>query len=213
MPINSRIHHSPASVFILSTKSTGVIAAVSVGIAAAARPYGAKMSGPALLLGVGALQCGWIGANLAISFMEAPVKFKAPTPSRRNLVDVGRHVFSAMNKVEVVLAALDVVGWYLILQRGLVPSSGGALAATSTTLRDLLGWKTWLRLTPGLVVYVFQSFTFLPTMRSVGARYVEGKPTENAKVHGIYVGLEAIKLGTLLASTISIGRALLASMK
>jgi hypothetical protein len=61
---HSRLNHSPASLFVLSTQSTGVIAAVSVGLAAAARPYGAKMSGGGLLLSLGALQCCWLGANL-----------------------------------------------------------------------------------------------------------------------------------------------------
>lgn len=66
MPINqnSRIHHSAGSVFVLSTKSTGIIAAISVGIAAAARPYGAQMSGPSLLLSLGALRCCWLGGNM-----------------------------------------------------------------------------------------------------------------------------------------------------
>ncbi|KAF9317281.1 hypothetical protein BG003_000962 [Podila horticola] len=208
MPINqnSRIHHSAGSVFVLSTRSTGIIAAISVGIAAAARPYGAQMTGPGLLLSLGALRCCWLGGNLAISFLEAPVKFVSPTPSRRNLVDVGRHVFSAINKVEVVLAALDIVGWSLVLQRGLVPSASSP--SGSLGLKQL-GWKAWLGFAPGIIVYVFQSFTFLPALRSVGARFVEGKPVESAKVHGVYVGLEVLKVATLVASTIGIGRALL----
>ncbi|KAG0074219.1 hypothetical protein BGZ93_005594 [Podila epicladia] len=208
MPINqnSRIHHSAGSVFVLSTKSTGIIAAISVGIAAAARPYGAQMSGRALLLSLGALQCCWLGGNMAISFLEAPVKFVSPTPSRRNLVDVGRHVFSAFNKVEVFLAALDIVGWSLVLQRGLVPAASSP--SGSLGLRQL-GWNAWLGFAPGIIVYIFQSFTFLPTLRSVGARFVEGKPVESAKVHGVYVGLEALKVATLVASTLGIRRALL----
>lgn len=113
-----------------------------------------------------------------------------------------------MNKVEVVLAALDIVGWYLVLQRGLVPSAGSLSSSSSLGLRQL-GWKGWLGFAPGLIVYVFQSFTFLPILRSVGARFVEGKPVENAKVHGVYVGLETLKIAALVASTIEIGRALL----
>lgn len=62
--LQSRHNHSQGSLFVLSTKSTGVIAAVSIGLAAAARPYGSRMTGQGLLLAMGALQCGWIGANL-----------------------------------------------------------------------------------------------------------------------------------------------------
>ncbi|KAF8944303.1 hypothetical protein BGZ47_004413 [Haplosporangium gracile] len=203
-PLHSRHNHSKGSLFVLSTKSTGVIAAVSIGLAAAARPYGNRMTGQGLLLSMGALQCCWIGANLAISFMEAPVKFLSPTPARRSLIDVGRHVFSALNKVEVVLAAFDLLGWYLLTQRGLVP--GG-----SSGFRQL-GWRQWLRFSPGLIVYLFQSFTFLPVMRGVGERYIEGRPTENAKVHGIYVALEVLKVATLITSTVTLGRALLKAL-
>lgn len=133
--------------------------------------------------------------------MEAPVKFLSPTPARRSLIDVGRHVFSALNKVEVVLSTFDLLGWYLLTQRGLVPGS-------STGFRQL-GWRQWLQFSPGLIVFMLQSFTFLPVMRSVGARYVEGRPTESAKVHGVYVLLEVLKVATLTASTVTIGRALL----
>ncbi|KAG0274630.1 hypothetical protein BGZ95_009590 [Linnemannia exigua] len=217
-PLHSRHSHSKGSIFVLSTKSTGIIAAVSIGLAAAARPYANRMTGQGLLLSMGALQCGWLGANLAISFMEAPVKFMSPTPARRSLIDVGRHVFSALNKVEVVLATFDLLGWYLLTQRGLVPSSAGSssfgsvgTSGASSGFRQFgIGWRQWLlRLGPGLIVYLFQSFTFLPIMRSVGARYIDGRPTENAKVHGVYVALEVVKVATLVASTVGIGRALL----
>ncbi|KAF9122078.1 hypothetical protein BGX30_002215 [Mortierella sp. GBA39] len=202
--IHSRINHSKGSLFVLSTKSTGVIAAVSIGLAAAAHPYGNRMTGQGLLLSMGALQCCWIGANLAISFLEAPVKFLSPTPARRSLIDVGRHVFSAINKVEVVLATFDLLGWYLLTQRGLVPGSASGLRQ--------LGWRQWLGFSPGLIVYLLQSFTFLPVMRSVGARYVEGRPTESAKVHGVYVALEVLKVASLTATTVTIGRALLKAL-
>ncbi|KAF9586079.1 hypothetical protein BGW38_009916 [Lunasporangiospora selenospora] len=166
------------------------------------------MSGQGLLLSMGALRCCWIGANLAISFMEAPVKFLAPLPSRRGLVDVGRHVFSALNKVEVVLATFDLLGWYFLIQRGLVPtaSSGGSNASFFSKLQ--LGHL--LRMTPGLVVYLCQSFAYLPVMRSIGTEYVEGRSISSAKTHGIYVLFEVIKMSTLVMGTASIAHALLA---
>ncbi|KAF8937805.1 hypothetical protein BGZ58_002123 [Dissophora ornata] len=158
---------------------------------------------------MGALQCGWLGANLAISFLEAPIKFLAPTPARRSLIDVGRHVFSAFNKVEVILAAFDLLGWYLLTQRSLVaplPTS----AAPGLLGQLKMGWRQWLRFSPGLIVFVFESFTFLPVMRGVGARFIEGQPVEkNNRAHVVYVALEAIKVATLAASTASIGQALL----
>jgi hypothetical protein len=155
------------------------------------------------------------GHPQAISFLEAPVKFLAPAPARRSQLDVGRHVFSAFNKVEVVLAAFQLFGWYLLAQRGLVPSGGGTVAAAGGTgatpfsgFRQL-GWRQWLRFAPGLIVYVFESFVFLPVLRGYSARVIDGRPVESAKVHGVYVALETLKVVTLAISTVAIGRALL----
>ena len=43
----------------------------------------------------------WLGMVLGISFLEAPVKFRAPTLTRSVGLDVGRHVFGFFNKVEI----------------------------------------------------------------------------------------------------------------
>ncbi|CAO3565157.1 unnamed protein product [Mortierella alpina] len=104
------------------------------------------------------ITCLWLGANLAISFLEAPVKFLAPTPARRGLIDVGRHVFSALNKVEVGLASFDLLGWYLIMRRGLVPA---ASMTGSASLASTL-WQMGPLLAPGLIVYALQSFFSYP---------------------------------------------------
>jgi hypothetical protein len=44
----------------------------------------------------------WLGFILAISWMEAWVKFKAPLLPKYIALDVGRHVFKALNVVETV---------------------------------------------------------------------------------------------------------------
>eukprot|EP00029_Vermamoeba_vermiformis_P011664 TRINITY_DN647_c0_g1_i1.p1 TRINITY_DN647_c0_g1~~TRINITY_DN647_c0_g1_i1.p1 ORF type:complete len:200 (+),score=16.50 TRINITY_DN647_c0_g1_i1:39-638(+) len=46
----------------------------------------------------------WTGFVLAISFMEAPVKFRAQSLPKSIAVDVGRTVFWALNRVELVFA-------------------------------------------------------------------------------------------------------------
>src|SRR3712207_8678966 len=47
----------------------------------------------------------WVGFLAAISFMEAPVKFTAPSLTLAVGLDVGRHVFAVLNKVEWVFIA------------------------------------------------------------------------------------------------------------
>ena len=48
----------------------------------------------------------WAGMLLGISFLEAPVKFTAPSLTLPIGLDVGRHVFQAFNKVEIVFGTL-----------------------------------------------------------------------------------------------------------
>lgn len=46
----------------------------------------------------------WLGMVLAISFLEAPLKFRAPGVTIRVGLGIGRIVFRALNLVEVFLA-------------------------------------------------------------------------------------------------------------
>ncbi len=47
----------------------------------------------------------WLGMVIAISFLEAPLKFRAPGVDLRTGLAIGRLVFRALNSVELVLAA------------------------------------------------------------------------------------------------------------
>ena len=51
----------------------------------------------------------WLGMVLAISFLEAPLKFRAPGVSVRIGLGIGRLVFRALNIVECVLATAVVL--------------------------------------------------------------------------------------------------------
>lgn len=51
----------------------------------------------------------WLGMVLAISFLEAPLKFRAPGITIPLGLGIGRLVFRALNAVELVLAVVLVV--------------------------------------------------------------------------------------------------------
>lgn len=51
----------------------------------------------------------WLGMVGAISFVEAPLKFRAPGVTLQIGLGIGRMVFRALNSIEVVLAVLIVV--------------------------------------------------------------------------------------------------------
>jgi hypothetical protein len=61
------------------------------------------------LAAAGAVTFVWLGMVLAISFLEAPLKFRAPEVSLRIGLGIGRVVFGALNTVEAVLAATLIV--------------------------------------------------------------------------------------------------------
>ncbi|HWJ85357.1 MAG TPA: hypothetical protein VNR62_08010, partial [Cellulomonas sp.] len=66
------------------------------------------MTGAAAAVGA-AVTFVWLGMVLAISFLEAPLKFRAPGVTVPLGLGIGRIVFRALNTVEVVLAAVVVV--------------------------------------------------------------------------------------------------------
>lgn len=66
----------------------------------------------------------WLGMVLAISFLEAPLKFRAPGVTIPLGLGIGRLVFRALNTCEAVLAAVIVVA--LVIG---TPSTGVIIAA------------------------------------------------------------------------------------
>ncbi len=86
--------------------------------------------GPVLLL--------WLGVVIGISFIEAPVKFTAPTLTRQAAFDVGRVVFTALNRTELVLFVLTLV-------LGLVSERRRLFWAAAAVIALMLGAQTlWL---------------------------------------------------------------------
>jgi len=55
-----------------------------------------------------ALTFVWLGMVLAISFLEAPLKFRAPGVTLPVGLGIGRLVFRALNCVEAILAAAQL---------------------------------------------------------------------------------------------------------
>lgn len=117
----------------------------------------------------------WFGMTAGISFLEAPVKFTAPTLTREVALDVGRVVFGALNKAELVA---------LILLLVLVRIGGRA--------RD---W--WASLSLLTVVVLAQSVWLLPELSDRALMIAGGTEPPPSMAHGIYAVLEITKLGML----------------
>ena len=73
----------------------------------------------------------WLGMVLAISFLEAPLKFRAPGVTLEVGLEIGRLVFRALNATEAVLAAFVVVRPRLARRTDAVLSGAGAAGSRS----------------------------------------------------------------------------------
>lgn len=85
----------------------------------------------------------WLGMVLAISFLEAPLKFRAPGVTVQLGLGIGRLVFAALNKVEIALlvvvgAALALAGARPVPVLAAAVLAGGLLVAQLAVVRPVL---------------------------------------------------------------------------
>ena len=123
----------------------------------------------------------WAGMLLAIPFLEAWVKFRAPSLSLAEGLDVGRQVFGALNVVEVVAAASVVtLAWMGRAARRIVRAVAVAAA-----------------------IVAVQSVWLLPVLDARVGLILAGEEPADAPYHVLYIGLEVIKLMAVLFAGIA----------
>src|SRR4051812_23270339 len=71
----------------------------------------------------------WLGMGVAISFLETPLKFRAPGVTLAAGLSIGRLVFRALNTAEVGLALLILVAMAGGYRRSALILSGVAVVA------------------------------------------------------------------------------------
>jgi len=121
----------------------------------------------------------WLGMVLAISFLEAPLKFRAPGITIQLGLGIGRLVFRALNVCEVVLATVALVA--VVLGR----APGGATAALLAAVAALGAQVVAVR--PALTRRSDAVLADASVARSGRSR-----------AHFVYVGFEAAKVVALL---------------
>ncbi|MEJ2868107.1 hypothetical protein WCD74_10050 [Actinomycetospora sp. OC33-EN08] len=110
---------------------------------------------------------------LAISFLEAPLKFRAPGVTVPIGLGIGRIVFRALNVVEAILAAAVVVGLVL----------GGFRTAGAVAVG----------------VLVVQLGAVRPVLTRRSDRVLAGEDTGGrSHAHLVYVALEVLKVAALV---------------
>ena len=118
----------------------------------------------------------WFGMTAGISLLEAPARFSTDSLSRAAALDLGRVVFTALNKTELVL---------LIVLLIVVRLSGNAR-------------RYWIECGALVVILIAQSVWLLPVLSARSLLIVSGGEPEPSIAHGAYAMLEVLKLILLL---------------
>ncbi|MFG2791151.1 hypothetical protein [Streptomyces sp. NPDC048419] len=118
----------------------------------------------------------WLGMVLAISFLEAPLKFRAPGVTIPLGLGIGRLVFRALNLVEAALAVAIVIA-----------VAGDASTAVVTPV------------VAAVVLLLAQLLVVRPRLNRRSDRILAGEGLPRSHEHFYYVGLELAKVAALIA--------------
>jgi hypothetical protein len=114
---------------------------------------------------------------LAISFVEAPVKFRAPGVTLPIGLAIGRRVFAALNRIEIALAAAIVLAAALGA-RPPVLAAAGVVAIAALAI---------------------QLVAVRPALTRHSDRVLAGETGQpRSHAHHTYIGLELVKVAALL---------------
>lgn len=127
-----------------------------------------------------ALDFVWLGMVLAISFLEAPLKFRAPNVTLQIGLGIGRLVFRALNTVEVVFAIV-------ILLATVASPPPASVTVTFVVVFAALG---------------LQLGAVRPRLNRRSDKVLAGLNAPRSRGHYAYVGLEAIKVIALVIAGI-----------
>jgi hypothetical protein len=130
-------------------------------------------TGPAIAVAVTFV---WLGMVLAISFLEAPLKFRAPNVTLQIGLGIGRLVFRALNTVEVGFAVV------LLAVVAVSPRPARIVVAFSVAFAAL----------------AIQLIAVRPRLNRRSDQVLAGLDAPRSRGHYQYVGLEVVKAVALL---------------
>jgi len=124
----------------------------------------------------------WLGAVLAISFLEAPLKFRAPDVTIRIGLGIGRLVFRALNTVEVVLAGV-LIAALVLAAPGIAVAAGAAVT---------------------IAVLALQLALIRPRLSRRSDAMLAGQDAPRSRAHYAYIAAEGVKVIALVATGVVI---------
>lgn len=120
----------------------------------------------------------WLGMVLGISFLEAPLKFRAPGVDLRTGLGIGRLVFRGLNSAETALAVV------LVITVGAGTASAGATAFAIVAAAILAAQLVAVR----------------PRLNKRTDRVLAGEQVPRSSSHHAYIALEAAKVVALVVA-------------
>ena len=118
----------------------------------------------------------WTGMIVGVSMIATPVKFSAPLITRPIALDVGRVVFAAFNKTEIVALLLLLI----------VVRVAGLTA------------KWWAVCALLALIVLAQGAWLIPELTARAEMIISGGEPPASYAHGIYAALEMSKIALLL---------------
>jgi hypothetical protein len=127
----------------------------------------------------------WLGMVLAISFLEAPLKFRAPDVTLRIGLGIGRLVFRALTIAEAILATVVVVT--AVVSEVTTPVLVAAAVAVLVLLAQLAAIRPVLTKRSDRVLADATAAATMPRSRG----------------HLVYVAAEVVKVAALVVAGVS----------
>jgi hypothetical protein len=118
----------------------------------------------------------WLGFFMAISFMEAPLKFTAPGLSMAEGLQIGKIIFGTLNKCEWIFLMVILITCFI-----------------KTTSRAGL----YLIVAIAFIM-VLETAWLLPVLNIGADKIIHGQKFNHGQLHWVYVLLEIIKAPVLL---------------
>jgi len=118
----------------------------------------------------------WVGMTIGVSMIATPVRFTATTITREIALDVGRVVFAALNKAELVALVILLI----------------VIRASDRTA------KYWGFAAVLALIVIAQSQWLTPELAARTDMIINGVEPPASYAHAIYSSLELIKIGLLL---------------
>ena len=115
----------------------------------------------------------WLGMVLAISFVEAPLKFRAPGVDVRTGLAIGRLVFRALNAIEVGWAVVIVLALIIHAPRSPAGAAAGILV---------------------VAVLFTQLAVVRPRLTRRSEQVLAGADVPRSSSHHVYIALETVKV-------------------